>query len=51
MKTNIQMCFGKELAGGEPAPSLLSLEHPKRGRHEDEIFTAQYAHLQFTSAW
>lgn len=29
MKTNIQICFGRELAGGGPAPSLLSLEHPK----------------------
>jgi hypothetical protein len=29
MKSNIQMCFGRELAGGGPAPLLLSLEHPK----------------------
>jgi hypothetical protein len=28
MKSEIQMCFERELPGG-PAPSLLSLEHSK----------------------
>lgn len=38
MKTNIQMCFGREVAGGGPAPSLLSLEHPKEDVMRDAIF-------------